>query len=269
MLDEHSKFQSSIACSNLIIPNIRHKKINKIDKDVIQKILNQNRGNHLSALKIKNLYNLKTGEADFYTSTLRKFLKTRMKLRFKKAYGINAYGINVNRNQNRHLVMQHLCFKNYIHLQMNSKYFIYTDESSFNGYNSHFKTWVHQNEPQLHELYGRFKSFCLIASISEVEIIYYEIKETTVKGKDFLSYFKNLYNHVTLKNNLLNPFLQKDYVFYLDNASIHCDKQVNRFFVDNEVSVLYGVPFSPEYNPNELFFADIKKAYYNIIMKSK
>ena len=204
MLNKHSKFQSSIACSNLIIPNIRLKKINKIDKDVIQKILNQNRGNHLSALKIKNLYNLKTGEADFSTSTLRKFLKTRMKLRFKK-----AYGINVNRNQNRHLVMQHLFFKNYIHLQMNSKSFIYTDESSFNGYNSHFKTWVHQNEPQLHELYGRFKSFCLIASMSEGEIIYYEIKETTVKGKDFLSYFKNLYNHVTLKNNLLNLFYRK------------------------------------------------------------
>ena len=135
MLDEHSKFQSSIACSNLIMPNIRHKKINKIDKDVIQKILNQNRGNHLSALKIKNLYNLKTGEADFSTSTLRKFLKTRMKLRFKK-----AYGINVNRNQNRQLIMQHQFFKNYIHLQINSKSFIYTDESSFNGYNSHFKT---------------------------------------------------------------------------------------------------------------------------------
>ena len=58
-------------------------------------------------------------------------------------------------------------------------------------------------------------------------------------------------------------------VYFLDNAAIHCSSDVLSYFTENKLEVLFGVPYTPELNAIEFFFADIKKAFYGTEIHSR
>ena len=237
--------------------------MNLIKEKVVSSILNENKRNHISLKKVLHRYAEKTGSCNFSTYTLRRFMRTKLNLRYRKIMTINA-----KRNENRFIIMKNLFFKKIIDLLHKGKSFVYIDESSFQGYNSRMKTWVDCNSENKCFVPGRFKSVSLIAAMTETEMVHCEVHEKTIKGKDFLSYFKKLHNLMENKSKELNVFKKKEYVYYLDNATTHCNKEIIEYFIANEINVIFGVPFCPEYNPIELFFSDIKKKFYSILTYS-
>ena len=54
-------------------------------------------------------------------------------------------------------------------------------------------------------------------------------------------------------NKEMSVFNKKKYAIYLDKASIHYVKEVIQNYSEKVVKVIYGVPYSPEFNPIELF----------------
>ena len=256
--EKYFEFKEMISNTIITYPNKRFKKMSLIKENIIRSILNENKTTHVSLKRIRLRYEEKTGNCNFSIYTLRKFMRSKMNLRYKKVVTINA-----KRNENRHLLMKHLFLKKFIDHHLNCKTFIYIDESSFQGYNSHMKTWIDSNSNGKYFSNGRFKSVSLIAAMSEMEMVHCEVHEKTIKGKDFLSYFKALHNIMETKNKSLDIFKKKDYVYYMDNATTHYNKDVTEYFKENKINVLFGVPYCPEYNPIELFFAEIKKKFYS------
>ena len=58
-------------------------------------------------------------------------------------------------------------------------------------------------------------------------------------------------------------------IFYLDNASYHHSKLLIDFLVKNIMIVIYGPPYSPEFNWVELIYSYLKGKYYNSKSKTR
>ena len=72
-----------------------------------------------------------------------------------------------------------------------------------------------------------------------------------MKGVDFGSFLLELiHNNKEIKENL------RDYVFYMDNASIHKAKKLKGLY--SKINVLFAPPYSPFLNPIEEVFCWVK-----------
>ena len=111
----------------------------------------------MSVRKIKEAYCNKVNYHDISVTTLHKFMKKRMNLRFKK---LNL--TSIKRKQNRFVVINHLFCKKFIQHITNSKNIIFIDETCFFGFNPKLKSWHAKNndEPIYH--HGRFKIFVFL-----------------------------------------------------------------------------------------------------------
>ena len=47
----------------------------------------------------------------------------------------------------------------------------------------------------------------------------------------------------------------------MDNLTVHKTRVVVEFMDENEISYIYNVPYSPDYNPIESVFSKVKKYY--------
>ena len=94
----------------------------------------------------------------------------------------------------------------------------------------------------------------MIASISEesgVELIH--IHYTAVTSERFINY---LYWLKRKNNNKL--------AIFMDNLNVHRSKEVKEFYRDNDISCLYNVSYSPEFNPIESVFSQVKRFYNRV-----
>jgi hypothetical protein len=56
----------------------------------------------------------------------------------------------------------------------------------------------------------------------------------------------------------MNPFLARHTILVMDNASWHQDGEVYRLCREKGVKLMYLSPYSPDFNPIELFFGAVK-----------
>jgi transposase len=85
-------------------------------------------------------------------------------------------------------------------------------------------------------------------AVSNKKIIYYEIYNKAVSGITYISFIKNLIN---ISGNY--------YTLLMDNATIHKTKKLNKFVNENQIKILYNIPYNPETNPIELLFGSLKR----------
>ena len=81
-------------------------------------------------------------------------------------------------------------------------------------------------------------------------MIYYEIIEGSINGDIFLEFTKKAIKKLSKERNYI----------IIDNARIHhyakFKKYINR---KKNIIIIYNIPYSPEMNPIEHIFKDIKK----------
>jgi hypothetical protein len=61
----------------------------------------------------------------------------------------------------------------------------------------------------------------------------------------------------------MNPFPQPNSVIVMDNASWHFAEELGRVCDSQGVRIIYLPPYSPDLNPIEAFFGDMKKLFKN------
>jgi transposase len=71
----------------------------------------------------------------------------------------------------------------------------------------------------------------------------YKIVEGSVNGQIFLDFIKN--NREELYNKTL----------LLDNARIHHNKDLKNYCIENNITLWYNAPYTPESNPIEYVFS--------------
>jgi len=141
--------------------------------------------------------------------------------------------------------------------------FIYVDEShfdfrDFNPKYGYFKKTEAAEWPAGHV--SRC-SYSIILAISYNGIEHYTLKDTSNEGvnsQDFAEFIEEL----ILKQNPI-----KNFIMVMDNAAIHRTEKIKNLFTSYMVSCLHLPPYSPDYNPIECVFGEMKRFIQNNHMK--
>jgi transposase len=92
--------------------------------------------------------------------------------------------------------------------------------------------------------------YSVICAISCRKIIHKETIKGSINAVIFLNFIKNLFKKLLSTENYI----------ILDNARIHHSKILKSFIEKiKNAKLIYNVPYSPEYNPIEMVFSEVKK----------
>ncbi len=103
----------------------------------------------------------------------------------------------------------------------------------------------------------------MIMAITEDGIVRHKILDTYTNSENFIEFLEEILKTRACTEVNLVTGRKKRFLLYLDNASIHVSKKVKEFLTKEGVEVIYGVPFTPQFNIIEKFFEDIKIAFYD------
>ena len=93
------------------------------------------------------------------------------------------------------------------------------------------------------------KRLTLLKAISNNSIIGYKILDTSVNTEVYLNFLKEIKNSITGKTILH------------DNVRFHHSKLVKTYCNENNIGIQYTAPYTPEFNPIETVFSQIKTKY--------
>jgi transposase len=127
------------------------------------------------------------------------------------------------------------------------------DESTLQLRANVIKTYSPRGKTPIFGLYETkgYQYVCIASSISACGKMFFQIRENSFKGEGIIEYLKNLLNTTTKKILLI-----------WDNASWHKSENVKNFLNTEEGKRLWVAstpPYSPEFNPDELVWANLKR----------
>ena len=101
----------------------------------------------------------------------------------------------------------------------------------------------------------------LILSANENGILNYELNIENTKEQAFFSYLKNLIKIIKEKNIA-------NYAIILDNYSVHKTDSLYKFYFENNVNIIFNVPYLSKFNSIELGFRNLKRKKYSKYYKN-
>jgi transposase len=129
----------------------------------------------------------------------------------------------------------------------------YHDEATLQLCSNIVKTYAPRGKTPILPLYDTkgYQYVCLASSISESGKMFFDIRDSSFKGDGIIEYLKKLLESTTRKILLI-----------WDNASWH-KSQETIAFLNTELGKRLWVakipPYSPEFNPDELVWANLKR----------
>lgn len=130
--------------------------------------------------------------------------------------------------------------------------FIFIDESCVSsGLGSNYGFSL-KGKPYLVQQQKRIKMITFLSAISEDGFIGAMFFDGYINAKDFGYFLLNLINNnENIKKNL------PQHIFYFDNLNVHHAKTLQRLF--GFINIFYGPKYSPQLNPIEDFFGNVKR----------
>ncbi len=101
-------------------------------------------------------------------------------------------------------------------------------------------------------------NYSLLAAMDITGIIGWMLFRGGVKKEDFFSFLMEL-----VKDNDQTKWINENPIFFMDNASIHKSKLYMTGNFNKHYTTLYNAPYSPQLNPIENCFSQIKAHVQN------
>lgn len=138
-------------------------------------------------------------------------------------------------------------------VQKENRKIIYLDETNFTKLSFQNKDWSRSNENQhvdQRDIYTGYRS--VIASISEEKgVEFIKIYSTAITSDLFIRYLKQISN-----KNMNQPL-----ALFQDQLQVHKSKHVRPFYSSLDIVPIYNVGYSPEFNPIESVFSQVKRVF--------
>ena len=90
----------------------------------------------------------------------------------------------------------------------------------------------------------------------------YELNETNTNTVQFLKFMKNLTSNMSETE-------KKESVFIMDNLKCHYTLELFEFYYNNNLKILFNVPYNSMFNMIEIVFRYIKNITYKKIYSTK
>ena len=139
---------------------------------------------------------------------------------------------------------------------------IYIDESGFFLKNSNFKNWCENSDKYYSKVSNTNIKLNLLMAVSEKQVIYYKISEINTSGEQFLIFMKDLIDKMDDND-------KKHSIFIMDNLSSHLTLELFQFYFNNDLKVLFTIPYKSTFNMIEKVFRHIKNNTYKKIYGNK
>jgi transposase len=95
------------------------------------------------------------------------------------------------------------------------------------------------------------RRYTLLVAVGIDKVIHYRIIKNSANGEIFLKFIKDLIKILSM---------DEQYYILLDNARIHHYKKFKRYIQHQcNIEVVYNVPYTPEANPIEQVFKELKQ----------
>ena len=142
---------------------------------------------------------------------------------------------------------------------------IYVDEATFSAKTNKEECWQPPGENSFFNLTDL--DFRCVACIAAIELrtgkLHSRETLTALQHTDVISFLSELDFILKRRKNV------NQYSVFLDNASIHRSKNVLQFAAERGIDLLFNVPYRPDLNGIEYFWADMKKLYRRRVLDAK
>ncbi len=102
------------------------------------------------------------------------------------------------------------------------------------------------------EVASSVQALAVVAGISvDKGLETFHIQPRSINSQSFISFLQSL-----LEINTDQPL-----AIFLDNCTVHHSKLVTSFVKENDIPLIFNVPYSPQYNPIEHYWGLVKNAY--------
>jgi transposase len=139
---------------------------------------------------------------------------------------------------------------------------IFIDECGFNLFNDNFHSWIKKDSTYHAKLPNQNNKINLIMAVSFNKIFFYTLNDLNTNKELFLQFMKNLLNNMAEKE-------KNESIFILDNLKCHCTFELFEFYYNNNLRILFNVPYYSDFNMIERCFRFIKNVTYKKIYTSK
>lgn len=243
--------------------NNRYKQRNLIEKEVVESIIEKNKNTSFSIRNIYEQYNENYGPLNFSKETLYKFMKEDMHYKYVTIKEKNKNFFTRKNKNIRKVLVQKLN-----ELIAEDELIIFSDETTFNNKSYAIKTWRNPSQKSLFPVGCNKKRLNLILATSKDEIIYYKYYQKNTNTNVVVDFYNEVLKKLKRHEKYSNLLSQRKITFYLDNATYHHGNKLKEFFFLNNLKILYGAPYSCEFNMCEFIFSHLKNLYYKRIFSS-
>jgi transposase len=102
------------------------------------------------------------------------------------------------------------------------------------------------------EVASSVQALAVVAGISvDKGLETFHIEPRSINSQSFISFM----------HSLLDINSGQELAIFLDNCTVHHSKLVSSFVKENDITLIFNVPYSPQYNPIEHYWGLVKNSY--------
>ena len=145
--------------------------------------------------------------------------------------------------------------KHQIEKEQTNNEIICLDETSFcNLGTSNEGYFLKGKNPTVYNVRKRI-SYSVLMAINKENIISYEINDKAYNTYTFFNFIKQLINKLETQNK------ETKFSFLMDNVAFHKSKHIKHYIISKGHSIIFIPPYTPQCNPIEELFSEIKRKY--------
>ena len=210
---------------------------------------------HMSLEERAQLFHRKFGEVKVSPTTIRR-IYLKHKIRFKNIKrGKREIDFTEPHYKELFLRMRALLQE----MQESKTRVVYLDETMFTFRTFRAKGWAHRKDRvKVCDSDLKVQTLALIAAISEDGgLIDYIVHPLAINTEVFLAFVRQLSEKLG----------GGDFALFLDNLSVHKTKDAKRLFEEHNITEIFNVPYCPQFNGIESYFAQVKATYKKLLLQ--
>ena len=139
---------------------------------------------------------------------------------------------------------------------------IYIDECGFFLKNNNFRNWICRDDEYFCKVSNVDTKLNLIMAVSSTKIFHYKINRASTTSLEFKIFFEELLDKMTNEE-------KKNHIFIMDNLKAHLTLELFELYYNNNLKILFNIPYKSSFNMIEKVFRYIKNLTYKQIFSSQ